>query len=257
MKHTVLLWLLAAMQRKEKPVFVLDTHGGPGFVDLTGEAPGRTGKWRDGIGRLLEDPPEILVPYAEYVRGLGLYPGSPALLRSRLRPGDRMAACELHPEDHALLRRRFAGDAAVAVHHRDGYEALGALLPPIERRALVLIDPPYEQPGEFGRVLAGMNTARSKLRDAVVAAWYPIKHLAPVRAFHDGLRESGVRDAIAGELRLREPLDATRLNGCGLAILNPPFGAEAALPKLLDALLLRLGNRERGEAAMLFRIADE
>ena len=168
-----------------------------------------------------------------------------------------MAACELHPEDHALLRRRFAGDAAVAVHHRDGYEALGALLPPIERRALVLIDPPYEQPGEFGRVLAGMNTARSKLRDAVVAAWYPIKHLAPVRAFHDGLRESGVRDAIAGELRLREPLDATRLNGCGLAILNPPFGAEAALPKLLDALLLRLGNRERGEAAMLFRIADE
>lgn len=256
MKHAILLHVLDAMQRKDKPLFVLDTHAGPGFTDLAADAPNRTGEWRQGIARLLDAPPPELVAYVELVRSLGLYPGSPALIQARLRADDRLAACELHPEDHAALKRRFAGDARVAVHHRDGYEAVGALLP-AARRALVLIDPPYERTDEFARVAAAIRGARKLRPQAVLAAWYPIKHRAPARHFLDGLRCAAIPDIITAEFLLREPTDPARLNGCGLAIVNPPFGAERELPAILAALLARLGNREEGEAATLTRIADE
>ena len=102
----------------------------------------------------MDDPPPPLGDYVGLVRQLGLYPGSPALIRALLRPDDRLACCELHAEDHAALRRRFAGDPAVAVHRRDAWEALAALLPPQPRRGLVLLDPPYEAPDELDRLAA-------------------------------------------------------------------------------------------------------
>jgi 23S rRNA (adenine2030-N6)-methyltransferase len=88
-------------------------------------------------------------------------------------------------------------------------------------------------------------------------AWYPVKHRAPVRALHDALRGSGLRDIVAAELLLRAPLDAARLNGSGLIIVNPPFRFEAEIPPILAALLERLGDREAGEGVCLLRIADE
>ncbi len=149
MKHALLVWLLDAMQRKPGGVFVLDTHAGIGRYDLAGPEAQRTGEWQGGIGRLLDDPPDALKRYIALVHALGLYPGSPALIRAMLRPQDRLACCELHPEDAIALRRLFARDPQVAVHQRDAWEAIGALLPPAQKRALVLIDPPYEQPDEF------------------------------------------------------------------------------------------------------------
>ena len=105
---------------------MLDTHAGAGSYDLSADRLERTGEWRAGIGRLLNDPPPALADYVGLVSQLGLYPGSPALIRSLLRPSDRLLCCELHPEDkHNILRRRFAHDSTVAVHRRDGWEALG------------------------------------------------------------------------------------------------------------------------------------
>ena len=256
MKHALFLTLLRAMARKEAGFFVLDTHAGIGRYDLSAEAE-RTGEWRSGIARLMPDPPPALADYVGLVQALGLYPGSPAIARAILRPQDRMACCELHPDDHAALRRFFARDRQVAVHRRDGWEALGALLPPSERRGLVLIDPPYEAPGEFTRLLAGLNTGLGRFRTGVFAAWYPIKHRAPVRAFHTGLRESGLRDIVAAELWLREPLDPSRLNGCGLVVVNPPFGFTEAAEPILGALLGRLGNGEAGQGFAVERLAGE
>ncbi|MBV9757991.1 MAG: 23S rRNA (adenine(2030)-N(6))-methyltransferase RlmJ, partial [Alphaproteobacteria bacterium] len=129
-KHALLVWLVRASQRKPAPLFVLDTHAGAGRYDLAAGPAERTGEWRDGIGRLLADTPAPLADYVGLVRELGLYPGSPLLIRALLRPDDRLACCELHPDDAALLQQRFAHDAQVAVHRRDGWEALGALLPP-------------------------------------------------------------------------------------------------------------------------------
>jgi 23S rRNA (adenine2030-N6)-methyltransferase len=183
-----------------------------------------------------------------------------------LRPEDRLACCELHPDEHAALRRYFARDPAVAVHRRDAWEALGALLPPQPRRGpqrgLVLIDPPYEAPDEFDRLAKGLATGWARFRTGVFAAWYPIKHRAPVRAFFAAMQQSGIRDVVAAELWLREPLDAARLNGCGMLVVNPPYRFETDVRPILGALLDRLGAREAGEGETgegidMVRLVDE
>jgi 23S rRNA (adenine2030-N6)-methyltransferase len=174
-----------------------------------------------------------------------------------LRPDDRLACCELHQDDVFQLRRLFARDPQVAVHQRDGWEALGGLLPPKERRGLVLIDPPYENPDEFSDVVAGLATAHARFGTGVLAAWYPIKHRAPVRGFFTALQQSGMRDIVAAELCLREPVLPDRLNGCGLVVVNPPFRFERDAPPLLQALLEQVGRNERGGYAAVIRIADE
>ena len=257
LKHAVLVWVLRALARKEKPFFVLDTHAGSGRYDLAAHAAQRTGEAAGGIGRLLEDTPAPLADYVGLVRKLGLYPGSPALVAALLRAHDRAVCCELHGDDYAALRRNLRRDARISAHHRDGYAAVGAFLPPPERRGLTLIDPPYEQEGEYERVMAALRTAGTRFAGGTVLAWYPIKHRAPIRALHAAARAGGLRDLMAGELFLREPLDAARLNGSGLLVLNPPYQFEAGIPPILAALLGRLGSREPGEGTALIRLADE
>ena len=257
MKHALLVWIMRALARKPAPVFVLDTHAGQGRYDLQSGPAERTGEWHAGIARLLHEPPPPLADFVELVDRLGLYPGSPALIRAMLRPDDRLACCELHPEDHAALARLFRNDRQVAVHLRDGYAAMNALLPPRQARGLVLIDPPFEAPGEFDRVLAGLQAGTARFAAAVYAAWYPIKHRSPVRAFHDAVRGAGLRDVLCAELWWREPTDPARLNGCGLLVRNPPWGFEAAANDILTALLGRLGNTEPDQGHTLLRLTDE
>jgi 23S rRNA (adenine2030-N6)-methyltransferase len=282
MKHALLTALLRALQQKPAPLFVLDTHAGAGHYDLTAEPALRTNEAANGISRLLDHPPpafprgharaepasvppggasladpdpgDPLADYLAAVRRLGLYPGSPALIRSLLRPDDRLACCELHQEDYAALHRLFRHDAQVSVHRRNGWEALKALLPPAQKRGLVLIDPPYEDPREFAHLAEGLALAHARFPAGVLAAWYPVKHRAPVRAFFDAL---SLRDVIAAELLLREPLDPARLNGCGVLIVNPPYQFEIQAHSILTALSDRLGDREAGAAATVTRLADE
>jgi 23S rRNA (adenine2030-N6)-methyltransferase len=256
-KHALLVWLVRAMQRKPGGLMLLDTHAGIGRYDLNDRPAIRTGEAAAGIFRLLENTPEPLADYVALVREIGLYPGSPALARALLRPQDRLVCCEWHPEDAATLRRAFAGDRQVAIHYRDAWEALAALLPPPERRGLVLIDPPYEAPDEFDRLATGLRAAHGRFAHGVFAAWYPIKHRAPVRAFHATLRDRAIRDIVAAQLWLREPLDAARLNGCGLLVVNPPFRFLQEAPAILAALLERLGQRETGEGFAVERLTNE
>ncbi len=257
-KHALLVWLLRALARKPAPFTVLDSHAGLGRYDLQADPAQRTGEWQTGIARLLADPPPALADYLGVIQAEGLYPGSPAIIRALLRPDDRLVCCELHTEDAAVLRREFRNDPAVAVHARDGWAALGALLPPPGfKRGLVLIDPPYEQPDEHARAVAGLRTVAARFPTAVAVAWYPIKHYAPVRLLHEAVRLGGLRDVVAAELWLRDPTDPTRLNGNGLLVRNPPYLWDTEWPPILDALLRSLGNREPGEGVRLQRLTGE
>ncbi|WP_426956686.1 23S rRNA (adenine(2030)-N(6))-methyltransferase RlmJ [Muricoccus radiodurans] len=258
-KHALLHAIVAAIARKATPFRVLDAHAGIGTYDLQSEAARRTGEWREGIGRLERVSDGPLLPWLSLVRGFprGTYPGSPALVRAMLRPADHLALCELHPEDHAALRAAFAAHAQVSVHRRDAYEALAALTPFPERRGLVLMDPPFEAEGEFDRLVAGIALVSRRFRGAVQAVWYPIKHRAPVRAFHEAVRASGVRGVVAPALWLREPTDPTRLNGCGLAVVNPPFGFEETAREILAALLAALSDGEPGAGFEVARVVGE
>jgi 23S rRNA (adenine2030-N6)-methyltransferase len=254
MKHALLLALVRSLMRKPAPLFVLDTHAGAGQYNLASDSAARTNEAVAGIMRLLENTPAALTDYVTLVRALGLYPGSPALIRETLREGDQLACCELHPDEHAALRGRFRHDRQVSIHNRDGWTGLKALLPPKQKRGLILIDPPYEDPAEFAHVAEGLALANARFPAAVLAAWYPVKHRAPVRAFFGSLI---TRDTIAAELLLREPLDARRLNGCGLVIVNPPYQFEDDARLILTALLDRLGQREHGEGISIVRLTDE
>ncbi len=233
MKHALFIELLSALQRKEKPLLVLDSHAGIGRYDLSTGPAEQTGEWRDGIARVLAARPQALGAYTGWVERLGLYPGSPAIAAAMLRPQDRLVACELHPQDAAALKRQFAGCARVGIHARDGYAALRAFLPPPERRALILIDPPFEDRDEFATLSEHVIASYEKFKTGCYVLWYPIKHRAPTRAFFESMRLSPVRDIITVEFLRRPAQDPARLNGCGLMIINPPYGfTEAAAPML-------------------------
>ena len=156
-----------------------------------------------------------------------------------------------------MLRANFRGNRQVAVHLRDGYEAIGAFLPPKEKRGLVLIDPPYEHGHEFSRLTQALLEGYERFRGGVFAAWYPIKHRAPVRAFHQAVSDAGLRNVVAAELLLREPLDADRLNGCGLLVVNPPWRFEDEAEPILAALAARLTMAEPGAGFQVKRVVSE
>ena len=158
-KHVVLSLVLRRLAEKDTPFCVLDTHAGIGRYDLETPAAQKTGEYRQGIAKVLlaKDAPAELGPYLDLIRALNpggalrWYPGSPLVEQRLTRPQDRLVLMELHPEDARTLKRSFAGDPRVGVHHEDGYLGVKAFLPPKERRGLVLIDPPYEERDELAQ----------------------------------------------------------------------------------------------------------
>ncbi|MCJ2078331.1 23S rRNA (adenine(2030)-N(6))-methyltransferase RlmJ [Methylobacterium sp. E-016] len=255
LKHLVLTRVLAHLGLKPAPYRAIDTHAGLGFYDLTAEEAGRTAEWVDGWGRL-DDPfpqavEDLLAPYRAAVaavrarHGATTYPGSPALIREFLRAEDQGVFVELHPEDHAVLRERFNGHARTKVLHLDGWTALNAMIPPPERRGLVLIDPPYEVPGEVDRLGAHLARAVAKWPTGVFLAWYPIKNLAAVDRMVAALDGALTRPALRLDLMIDRP-DDTRLTGNGLIVVNPPWrlAEEAAL--FMPALAERLARGAYG-----------
>jgi 23S rRNA (adenine2030-N6)-methyltransferase len=256
-KHALLVALVDALARKPAPFLVLDTHAGAGRYDLDSEPARRTGESDKGIGRLLQGRPPILESYLGLVESLGVYPGSPLLIRALLRANDRLACCELHPEEVRTLRARFSRDPQVVVHQRSGWEALGALLPPKEKRGLILVDPPFESGDEFSVLADGLARGHRRFAQGVFAAWYPIKRLAAVRSFIADVQSTSIRDIITVELWLREATDPTRLNGCGLLVINPPFGFEDQARLIANAVLDNLGGDEPGAGTHVVRVADE
>jgi 23S rRNA (adenine2030-N6)-methyltransferase len=243
LKHAALTLALAHLGRKEASYFCLDAHAGIGSYDLRSVAADKTGEYRAGIAKVLEaaDPPPELVPYLEAVRRrndgeLRWYPGSPVLMRGMLRPQDRLALVELHPEDAADLAGRFAGDRQVAIHHGDAYASMKALLPPPERRGLVLVDPPFEAKDEFDRLRRGLRQALKRWPTGCYMVWYPIKARLPVQRFHQDLTTEGLPKTLVAELLLRCDDDPFRLNGCGLLMINPPWQLDEAMAAILPWL---------------------
>ncbi|MDX1657051.1 MAG: 23S rRNA (adenine(2030)-N(6))-methyltransferase RlmJ [Candidatus Competibacteraceae bacterium] len=252
-KHAILVQLLRALLRKDKPFFVLDTHAGAGLYDLDSPQARKTGQWREGIGRLWGQTglSPALADYLAQVQSfngdkLGRYPGSPRLIRQLMRQQDRLALTELHPGEFPYLKQEFAADSQVMVHRRDGYEALKALLPPPVRRGLVLIDPAYEGGGEFDRLVEGLSVIHRRWPQAAVAVWYPILERGPSARFLSRVAKLQVGEALCAELGLHPYDSVLGINGCGMMLVNPPWQLDAALEPLLPELLERLRSGARG-----------
>jgi 23S rRNA (adenine2030-N6)-methyltransferase len=246
-KHLILTRIVLYLRRKEAAFRVIDTHAGIGCYDLAGDEARRSPEWREGIARLLreelpEAAAELAAPYLDIVRAenpggdLLAYPGSPLLVRRLLRPQDRLSAIELHPADAAQLAALFAGDIQARIIALDGWLALGAHVRPKEKRGLVLVDPPFEEPGEFTRLVAGLVKAHRRWEGGIYALWYPLKDPAEVAAFAAALEASAIPRMLRIELTLRTPSTPPRLYGTGMIVVNPPFPLETELGVLLPAL---------------------
>ena len=161
-----------------------------------------------------------------------------------LRADDRLVVNELHPEDQDELKRLFAHDPQVRVMALDAWTALKALLPPPERRGVMLIDPAFEQTGELARLVGGLKEAARRFATGTFLLWYPIKEMAPVAAFRREVAALGLQKAMAIELMVRGGADETRLNGAGLIAVNAPFTLSAKLDALLPELAPVLAQGE-------------
>jgi 23S rRNA (adenine2030-N6)-methyltransferase len=243
MKHVALVAALLRLAEKDRPLFFLDTHAGRGRYEIGG--PG--GESAQGIGRLAALPAApshpVLARYLGLVRALNpdgalrTYPGSPLIVAALMRPGDRAAFCELQGAEADALKREFRSDRRIGVHERDGFEALGALLPPPEKRGLALIDPPYEDSeADFARVAAALADTASRWPQGVVMAWYPIKQGAVAARIQRRLVDAGVKRLLAAELCVHPDDSRAGLNGSGILAVNPPWQLERDLGELLPLL---------------------
>jgi 23S rRNA (adenine2030-N6)-methyltransferase len=246
-KHATLARIVSYLREKPAPFRVIDTHAGAGLYNLSGPEAVRTGEWREGIGRLLKADlaPEVsalLSPYLETIAALNcggrieLYPGSPLLVRAWLRPRDRLIACEFEPRVAAALRKNLATSTRAKVLAIDAWTGLSAYLPPKERRGLVLIDPPFEAPDEFARLVEAFKEAQRKWASGIYLLWYPIKDRSGPDALAKGLKALRIGKILRAELTIAPVPAADRLIGAGLIVVNPPWTLERELAVLLPAL---------------------
>lgn len=259
LKHIVLLACLAHLKRKDAPFAVLDTHAGAGLYDLTSDAALRSPEFAGGVAKLWDwpDPPALAAAYLDAVRAhnadgaLRFYPGSPALAAAALRAGDRLLLCELHEDEVAKLRRNVRAPN-VHIHARDGWEALHALIPFKERRGLILVDPPYEAPGELAAGARAVRAALAKFQTAMLIWWRPLKDARALDAADAELFAHNGKDSIRIDLAVAPPALEGPLTASSVLVVNPPHTLAAAMIGIAVPLAARLSHN----AALSVRAPD-
>jgi 23S rRNA (adenine2030-N6)-methyltransferase len=251
-KHIFLTRILLHLAEKPGAFRVIETHAGSGVYGLSAPAAEKTAEWRNGAGRIahaeLAAPAlELIAPYLQILSPLltadgPRYPGSPAIARALLRPHDRMVLCELHPDAAKALRRHIGADRRIKIVEIDGYTGLKAYLPPVERRGLVLIDPPFEEADEFDRLAGAVAAACRKWATGIFVIWYPVKPDGGADCFAHTLAKSGIKPVLRLEFQTGAPASRGPLTRCGLFIVNPPYRLEAEAEIILPALASHLSD---------------
>jgi 23S rRNA (adenine2030-N6)-methyltransferase len=265
-KHVTLLALLRAMQRKEKGLFYLDTHAGRGRYVFTGAEP-RAGIEARGGFELLRDASVQSEELRDYVRaqfelrdaanGSRGYAGSALLAAHALRAQDRGVCCEIEPAESRALQRVLQSWPRMRAQCADGLQAASAWLPPQEKRALLLIDPPYENPdAEFAAALQATGAALQRLAGAVIAWWYPIKDERTLAPWLQSVTEQVSRPVLRTELWIHPRDSRVALNGSGLLIVNPPFQFDARLAQWLPELGSCLGTEAHGGTSVQWLVHE-
>jgi 23S rRNA (adenine2030-N6)-methyltransferase len=244
-KHLVLVAVIGHLKRKDKPFAVIDTHAGRGLYDLQSEEASKTGEAEAGIRRLsgLDSETPLLADYLKRARafGSGHYPGSPLIAVQMLRAQDRLVAIEKHEDEARALTRGLAPYSRARVMQADGYERLIGLLPPSERRGVVLIDPPYEASDEFEQVARIFARAFRRFATGIYLLWFPIKSASAADAFCAEVLTAGVTKALRIDIDVGAS-EGERLHAAGLLVINPPFGMDGEVREALAVAAPGLGQ---------------
>lgn len=244
LKHTVQSLILTAMKEKDKPFLYLDTHAGAGRYLLHSEHAERTGEYQEGIAKIWQrdDCPALLEPYLTVIRHynrngtLRYYPGSPLIARQMLREQDRLHLTELHTSDYPLLKSEFQKDRRAEVLRADGYQQLKSQLPPLSRRGVILMDPPYELKSDYQDVVIAIHEGYKRFATGVYALWYPVVLRQHVKRILAGLEKTGIRRILQIELAMRPDSDQRGMTASGMIVINPPWMLEQQMNELLPWL---------------------
>jgi 23S rRNA (adenine2030-N6)-methyltransferase len=262
LKHFIVVQLLRYLAQKDKPFWYIDTHAGAGCYSLDSGYATQNAEYGSGVALLWErdDMPAPLAEYVELVKhinpdgSLKLYPGSPLIALALLREQDRMRLFELHPSDSKILQQNLAGHGAqVLMQIADGFGALKALLPPPPRRALVLIDPPYEDKQDYQHVVAALREGLKRFAGGVYAVWYPQLQRAEARQLPEQLKQLPVKSWLHVALSVQSPCeDGFGMHGSGMFIINPPWLLHGVLQDVMPYLAKVLGQDGEGEYVLEF-----
>ena len=270
MKHVLLLQLLTRLNAKDKPYRYIDTHGGAGKYDLSSAAAQKSGEFLTGIHRLVKlddsitrNAPEGIKQYLNNVEqmratfGKGAYPGSPWFALEAMRDIDKATVFEMQPDvfqqlDHNIYDKR------MGLHQRDAYEGLFGVIPPKEKRGLVMIDPPYEiERKDFPQLVELLHAAHNKWPTGVFAVWYPIKDRAMIERFEKKMFKTGIRRQLICEICVWPDDTPVGLNGCGLLVINPPWKFSEDADQALQWLFPHLRMSENGGHAAVRWLVGE
>lgn len=267
LKHSVLALVLEYFKRKDKPFWYLDTHAGAGVYSLDSGEARKNAEFEGGITRLLAARAELPGSIQSYLGvidalngggGLQYYPGSPWLAADLLRAEDRLRLFEMHPQDALLLDENLHSDRRVKIATSDGFAGLKALLPPPPRRAVVLIDPPYELKEDYTRVVEALEDALRRFSNGTYIVWYPLlarQEAQGLPARLAALRQPALRQpTLRAELRIENPRGEFGMFGSGLFIVNPPWILKEQLAELLPRLQQLLGRPD--EASILLESSE-
>jgi len=273
-KHVVLLALIDALSKKEKPWCYLDTHAGTGRYDLFSMEAQKTKEFQNGVQEIVTrkivagtTTHAIIQQYLSILKSEDyphFYPGSPSFVYHCLRPQDRMVLIEKHPEEAMALKMLFkerggSSHQTISIHQQDGYQSIKAFLPPKERRGLILIDPPFEQLDEWEQIVQSLKLGMQRFASGIFAIWYPIKDTISVQRFHQALQalnqepsaqsteSSGTRkEILIAEFHLYPETMAQGLRGAGMVIVNPPWKMMDTLNPLLKELYDNMSMNDLG-----------
>jgi len=249
LKHCVQSLILQSLKVKDKAFVYIDTHAGAGCYDLHSKEMDKTGEYLEGIKRLWEgDVPAAMEAYLDIIKTLNdggelaQYPGSPLLAKELCRPQDRLLLSELHPADFVLLQELFANDRRTQVHKIDGFSQLKGALPPLERRGMVLIDPPYELDHEYADVVKAVVDGIKRWATGTFAIWYPLVHSDDVDFLQRKLTNAGLPGTLQIELNVLQENNRFGMTGSGMIVVNPPWKLEQQMNELLPWLVDKLGQ---------------
>ncbi|AOA59387.1 23S rRNA (adenine(2030)-N(6))-methyltransferase RlmJ [Acinetobacter larvae] len=270
MKHVLLLQLLIRLNSKDKVYRYIDTHGGAGFYDLSTAEAQKSGEFLNGIHRLVKldqvtvrSAPQAVQQYLKIVenvraeRGKGAYPGSPWFALTQMRDIDKATVFEMQRDVFQQLKSNIR-DKRAGLHERDAYEGLLAVIPPQEKRGLVMIDPPYEiERKDFPQLVELLQNVHRKWPTGVIALWYPIKDRAMIERFEKKMIKTGIRRQLICEICVWPDDTPVGLNGCGLLVINPPWQFAQQASEALQWLLPHLRMQEQGPRAAVRWLVGE
>ncbi|MBL4773950.1 MAG: 23S rRNA (adenine(2030)-N(6))-methyltransferase RlmJ [Alcanivoracaceae bacterium] len=244
LKHIVQTLIIEALKQKTKPFVYFDTHAAAGRYDLRTDKSLKNAEFKEGIEKIWRqtDSPDLFQPYLDIIHQLNptgilkYYPGSPLIAQLLMPKNSRLDLTDLHPTDFKLLQHEFKHHKNISIQQKDGYKNLNAKLPPVQRRALILIDPPYELKTEYDESIKAIKQAHRLFSTGIYALWFPIISRHQTERFCKKFTHLGIKKILRIELCIKQDNDEYGMTGSGMIIINPPWKLTQQLQQVLPWL---------------------